>query len=121
MRGFSLFFARLFTNNHKDLFVTRLGVTLLLGKFNLTGPIADFVGFFFRSIVGFLMEVGIFQIELTLDAYREGQKLKEFEKAAEAAFKKATAKIYDEETKNEIRMEYLRIIRLIGNVGNPKQ
>lgn len=93
---------------------------MLLGKFNLTGPLADFLGFFLRSLLGFLLEAGIFHIDLTLDSYREGQKLKEFEAAAREAFNKATAKIYDEETKNEIRMEYLRLIRLIGNVGNPK-
>lgn len=118
-RGFSLFFVRVFTNPHKDLFLTRLGVALILGKFSLTGPIADFIGFFLRSLLGFLVEVGIFKIELNIDAYREGAKLKEFEKAAQAAFIKATAKVYDEEKKNEIRLEYLRIIRLIGNVGNP--
>lgn len=121
MRGFALFITRLLTNHHKDLFISRLGVALLLGKFNLTGPVADFVGYCLRAVVGFLIEVGIFQIELTLDAYREGQKLKEFEAAAKKAYEKATAKIHDEETKNEIRMEYLRLIRLIGNVGNPKQ
>lgn len=120
MRGFGIFITRLFTNEHKELFMTRLGVTLLLGKFNLTGPLANFLGFFLRSVVGFLMEVGIFQIDLTIDAYREGRKLKEFESAAKEAFIKATEKIYDEETKNEIRMEYLRLISLIGNVGNPK-
>lgn len=119
-RGLALFFTRLFTNKQSETFITRLGVTLLLGKFGLAGPIADFLGYFLRSVVGFLLEAGIFQIDLTIDAYKEGTKLKEFEVAAYVAFRKATAKIHDEDTKNEIRLEYLRLIRLIGNVGNPK-
>lgn len=120
MRGLYLFLARLFSTKHRDLFIVRLGTYLLLAKFGITGRLADFLGLFLRGAIGLLIESGIFQIDLTLDAYREGQKLKQFKKLASKAYKKATAKVYSEEEKIEIRKEYLKIISLIGTVGNPK-
>lgn len=119
-RGLALFLARLFTNPNRDLFSVRLGVTLLLGKFNITGPLATGLGYLLRCTIGLIIEDGSFMIDVAIDSYKEGKKLKEFEKAASEAYAKATAKIYDEDQKNEIRKEYLKIISAIGNVGNPK-
>lgn len=116
--GFAGFIARIFSNEYRDAFITRLGVSLLLGKFGIVGPVADLIGFFLRGIVGLLIEDGTYLIDISLDAYREGQKLAEFKEQAAAAYAKATAKIYDEEKKNEIRQDYLRIIKKIGGVGN---
>lgn len=112
--------SQVFGNKYRDAFITRLGVTLLLGHFGITGQLANLLAFFLRRIIGFLMMQGIFHIDLTLDAYREGQKLKEFEEAARKAYEEASAKVYTEEEKIEIRKKYLRLVRLIGNVGNPK-
>lgn len=98
--------------------MVRLGSTLILRKFGLAGPVADFVGLFLRGTIGLLIEDGTYLIDIGLDAYREGKKLAEFEKAATEAYAKATAKIYDEEKKNEIRKQYLEIISKIGVVGN---
>lgn len=119
-RGTALFFARLFSNKYQDLFLTRLGVQLLLTQFGIGGIFAGAIGWVLKSVVGILLESGIYQLDLTLDAYREGKKLEEFKEAAEIAYKKATKKIYDETEKEQIRQEYLKIISAIGNVGNPK-
>lgn len=112
------FFNRVITNKNKDLFLVRLGVTLLLGKFGIVGGAASFVGFFLRGLLGVLIEDGTFLIDISLDAYREGQKLEEFKKEAKAAYEKATAKIYDEAEKEKIRQQYLAIISKIGVVGD---
>lgn len=96
----------------------RLGSALILGKFGIVGPVADFVGVFLRGILGLIMETGVFQLDLLLDSYREGAKIPEFEKAATEAYAKATAKIYDEEQKNAIRKQYLEILSKIVPVGN---
>lgn len=116
--GLAAFVARLFTNDYRDLFMVRLGSQLILSKFGLVGPAADFVGFFLRAFIGFVAETGIYQIDLAIVSLREGMKLADFEKDAAAAYKKATAKIYDEEKKNAIRKEYLEIISQFGNVGD---
>jgi hypothetical protein len=118
-RGLALFLARLASNTNKDLFIVRLGVTLLLGRFGIVGPLANLLGSVLRMAIGLLMEDGIFLIEISVDAYKEGRKLKEFEKAATEAYQKATAKVYDEKEKDEIRKQYLEIIARIGAVGNP--
>lgn len=120
-RGLALFLARLASNKYKDTFTVRLGVTLLLGKFGIAGSLADLIGAILRPVLGLLMESGIFMIDLTLDAYREGQKLAEFkEKATELYDKLMASKKLTEEQKDAYRKEYLRLIGLIGNVGNPK-
>lgn len=119
-RGVSLFFTRLFTNKHKDLFITRLGVNLILAKFKINGPLAKILDLFLRYAVGFLIEEGVFIIDLAVDSYKEGMKLEEFEEEAKKAYEKATKRAYSEDEKNEIRKEYLKIISSIGNIGNPK-
>lgn len=116
--GFAGLLARIFSNQYRDSFIARLGVTLLLGQFGIVGPLANLIGFFLRGIVGLLIEDGTFLLDISLDAYREGKKIPEFEKAATDAYAKATAKIYDEATKNEIRKQYLEILSKIVPVGN---
>lgn len=116
-RGFWGFLARIMSNDYRDTFIVRLGSQLILGKFGITGPLADLVGLLLRGLIGLLIEDGTYLIDISLDAYREGKKLKEFEKAATEAYEKASAKIYDEAKKNEIRKQYLEIISRIGTVG----
>lgn len=120
-RSLALFLARLSTNEHQNTFVVRLGVTLLLAKFGITGFLADVLGRILRPVLGLLMESGIFFIDLTMDAYKEGKKLAEFkDKATELHDKLQASKKLTEEQKDAYRKEYLRLISLIGNVGNPK-
>lgn len=116
--GFAGFIARVFSNQYRDAFITRLGVSLLLAKFGIVGPAANLISFFIRGLVGLLMEDGTFLIDVSLDAYREGRKIPEFEKAAEAAYRKASAKVYSAKEKNEIRRQYLEILSKIVPVGN---
>lgn len=117
-RGFWGFLARVLGNDNRDLFIVHLGSKLILAKFGIFGPVANFVSIFLRGIIGLLIEDGTYLIDISLDAYREGKKIPEFEKAATEAYAKATAKIYDEDKKNEIRKQYLDIISRIGTVGN---
>lgn len=109
---------KILTNKNRDMFMVRLAATLLLGKLNITGVLATLLGRFLAGILGVFLEEGILLIDLTLDSYREGGKLKEFEKAATEAYKKATAQVYDETKKKEIRRQYLEIISRIGTVGD---
>lgn len=117
-RGFWGFLARVMGNSYRDTFTIRLGSALILGKFGLVGPVADFVGVFLRGVLGLIMETGVFHLDLLIDSYREGQKIPEFEKAATEAYAKATAKIYDEAEKEKIRRQYLEILAKIVPVGN---
>lgn len=113
---FSLLQRVLFSKN-RDLFMVRLGTTLLLSNLGITGALAILLAPFIRGIIALLIEDGTFIIDISLDSLREGKKLKEFEKSATEAYNKATAKIYEEADKQKIREEYLRIISRIGTVG----
>lgn len=106
-----------FTNRSKDLFVIQLGVKLLLVQWGLTGILGSVAGYFLRSTLGFAMDNGIFVIDVTLDAIKEGITLDEFKDHAKIAYDKATAKVYKEEEKLAIRQEYLDIISKFGAVG----
>lgn len=116
--GFPAFLARLFSNKYRESFLARLGTTLLLNKFKLVGPVNQLLSPLITGLIGVLIEEGIFIIDVSLDSYREGRKIKEFEKAADEAYKKATAKIYDEKKKDEIRQQYLDMLSKIVPVGN---
>lgn len=117
-RGIWGLLARVMGNSYRDTFTVRLGSALILGKFGIVGPLADAVGVLLRGVIGLLVETGVYRVDLAIDSIREGMKLHEFEKEANKAYAKATAKIYDEDKKNEIRKEYLAIISRIGPVGN---
>ena len=111
MRNFAKFIARVLTSKNKELFTIRLGVSLTLKRFGISGPLAEyFVGGFFRGLLGVLVEDGVFLIDISLDAYREGEKLKDFKAEAIKAYAKARKKVYTNEEKNKIRAEYRAII-----------
>lgn len=116
--GLPGFIARVFSNEYRDSFTVQLVTTLLLANFGIVGLPAKFLSFIFRGVLGVFLEEGIFKIDVALDSFKEGQKYEQFKVLSMQAYRKATAKIYDEEKKNEIRKEYLKIIALIGAVGN---
>ena len=119
-RGLALFAARLFTNKYKDTVIAHLGATVILNKLNLVGKLAKPLNYLIRCFLGLFQESGVFLIDITLDAYKEGKNLEEFKVMATEAYNKATAKVYDETEKEKIRQEYLEIISKFGVVGNPK-
>lgn len=120
MSGFFYALYRISKNEQKESFAVQLSTTLLLSSFGATGFFVAPLSYLIRGVLGLFLEAGIFQIDVLLDAYKEGEKRKTFEEMAEAAWKKTTAKVYDEKEKDRIRAEYLEIISRIGVVGSPK-
>lgn len=102
--------ARILENKYSNSLIARLGATLALGKLGVVGVAAKALLPFVSGIVGLLMETGVFAIDLTLDAYKEGQKLIEFQKAAKEAYAHASSKVHTPEEKQRIREQYLAII-----------
>lgn len=116
--GFIYFISRIAGNGNRDLFMVRLGTSLLLAKFGLTGAAASFVGYFLKGVVGVLIEEGSFLIDISIDALKKGREIAEFKEMADAAYKYATAKVYDENEKQKIRKQYLDIISRVTRVGD---
>lgn len=106
------------SSKNRDMFTVRLAATLLVGGFGISGFGAALLVPLIAGTLGLLVEKGILKIDLLLDAYREGAKIPEFHKDATAAYEWATARVYDEAKKAEIRRKYLEIISRIGAVGD---
>jgi hypothetical protein len=111
------FLNKVLSSKSRDLFAVQLGATLFMAKLGIVGWPAQILGGFVRGFIGLLMDTAIYNIDLALDSFKEGQKLEEFKVAATAAYIKATARVYSEEEKQKIRDEYKRIISRIGVVG----
>lgn len=107
----------LLRGTNADQFLVRLGVSILLSKYGIVGTAADFIGFFFRRVVGVFITEGIYQIDLTRDSWIEGTNRDEFKKLAVPAYRKAKAKLYSPEEKAKIRKEFLDISRKFIRVG----
>lgn len=117
MQGLLIFLIKVLTTKNRDLFIVRLGATLTLNKWNIAGPLPNFI---MRSILGAAIEGGVLLIDIGLDSYREGEKLAEFKVASREAYAKATARLYTEDEKREIRNQYKELIKKIAVVGKPK-
>lgn len=105
--AFWTFLGALFTNRSKDLFLARLGTSLLLSKFGIVGPWADFIGLPIRAVIGILIDEGIYVIDVTLDSIKAAMSIDEFKDRAKAEYDKAKRKDLTDAEKQKIRQEYL--------------
>lgn len=103
------FLALILENKSKDLFLVRLGSALLIGKLSL-GVGAKILTPFVAGFIGLIYESGVYKIDLTLDALKEGMERKEFRFEARKAYNHAKSKVHTEEEKQKIREQYLVII-----------
>lgn len=106
MNSLGQFINLLITNKHKDSYLIRLGVTIILGRVKLTGIFGQIADYILRSVFGLGVTLGVFVIDIALDALKEGMSLEEYKEFAKKAYEKATAKIYSEEEKRAIRKQY---------------
>lgn len=104
------------SNDYRKSFAVELGVDLLLAKFGITGRLAYALGFFVKGFMGLGLEFGVFTIDTTHDAIKEGRKLKNFDQIALAAYERTVKKVHTESEKNEIRKIYLDAISDFGPV-----
>ena len=116
--GLTRLIVKFLTTKNRNMFTVQLGSTLLLANFGIVGFLGTILRWFVAGVVGVLIEEGVFLIDITLDKLKEGAKIPEFEKAANEAYKKATAKVYDEAEKQKIRKQYLDIVGKIVPVGD---
>lgn len=107
----------LFTNRSKDLFVARLGTNLLLSQFGLSGPWADFLGFPIRAVIGLLIDLAIYNIDLTLDSIKAAMSIEEFKQRAKIEYEKAKRKDLTDAEKAKIRQQYLDTLDKFTDTG----
>ncbi|KHD88840.1 MAG: hypothetical protein OM95_06910 [Bdellovibrio sp. ArHS] len=114
MGKFLSFLGKILDNKGKDLFSVRLGSSLILMKLGIVGVGATALMPFVAGFLGLVYELGVFQIDLSLDSLKEGLKLDEFKSEAKKAYDHATKKVYTEDEKEKIRQDYLAIISRFG-------
>lgn len=102
----------------KNSFIVHLGVSLWLASVGLTGGWAAFVSPILCWILGDLLDKGIYVIDLTLDSIKVGMQEKEFKEAAEAAYNRASARVYTEAEKVAIRQQYLDALAAFAKFGS---
>lgn len=115
-RGIALLAARFISNPYRDSFAVRLGARAILLKFGITGKLADAISYPLRLMIGFIMETGVFHIDLAIDTLKLGMQLREFRKIATKAYLDAKKGVLDLEEKERIRNEYRKALRLIGPI-----
>ena len=115
-RGIALLLARILTNPYRDSFSVRLGARAILLKFGITGKLADALTYPLRLMIGFLMETGVYHIDLTIDSIKLGMQLREFRRIATKAYLDTKKGVLDPEEKERIRNEYRKALRLIGPI-----
>lgn len=87
--------------------MARLGTTLLLAKFGITGFFADVIGGAIRAVLGVLIDEGIYQIDVTLDSIKAAMSIDEFKTKAKIEYDKAHRKDLTDAEKAQIRKDYL--------------
>lgn len=110
------FLGRILGSKGKDLFIVRLGTSLILTKLGIVGVGAKALAPFVAGFIGLIYELGVFQIDLSLDSLKEGRKLEEFKDQAEKAYQHAVERVYAEDEKQKIREQYLAIVSKFGSM-----
>lgn len=91
---------------------------LWLTSIGLTGPVGAIVGFIATKILESVLDKGILKIDLTIDSIKVAMQEEQYKKLAEAAYGKATARVYTEVEKDAIRKQYLDALRDFARFGN---
>lgn len=95
----------------KNSFTVQLAVRLFFLQVGLPPFLSAVLNPFATAFLGAFVDYGILNIDLTINALKRGMKLKEFYKAAKAAHDRATARVYTEDGKREIRKQYRDALR----------
>ena len=107
----------MFANRSKDLFVARLGTTLLLNGFGISGAWAEFLGWPIRAVIGVLIDEGIYHIDVTLDSVKAAMSIEEFRPKALDQYKRAKRKALTDAEKAQIRKDYLDTLDKFTRLG----
>lgn len=84
----------------------------------MSGFFGGFLGWLFSLVLGLFLDKVIIQIDITIDSLKEALKDSEWREAALKAYEHASAKVYSEEEKIEIRKQYQDALAKYATYGN---
>lgn len=85
----------------------KLVIAIWIAKLGLVGLPASILTFVAALVLGSMLDQAIIKIDVFLDTVREAMKDPKWRDQATALFKTATARVYTEKEKDEIRKQYL--------------
>ena len=95
----------------RDSFTVQFAVNVWITTKGLnSGPWGRIIGTIAAYIIGEMVDFKILVIDLTIDRIRQAIKEVQWRDAALKAYNKASARVYTEQEKEEIRAEYLKIL-----------
>jgi hypothetical protein len=102
----------------KNSFVVKFGVSLWLASMGITGFWIYPLRFIAEWIIGSAVDQGILQIDLSIASIKVAMQDEQYKTLAKEAYSNAMAKVYTEEEKVKIRLQYLNVLRDFARVGN---
>lgn len=91
----------------KNSFTVQYAVHLWIASLGIAGFPATALGFIAAYVLGSMLDRGIVSLDISIDRLKQALKNPQWRAAAEAAYRKATSKVYTEKEKDEIRKQYL--------------
>ena len=88
----------------------KLVIGIWIAKLGLSAIPAALLTFVAGLVLGSMLDKGIIKVDVFLDTIREAMKDPKWREAATKLYGKASARVYSEEEKNEIRKDYLRAL-----------
>lgn len=82
-----------------------------IGAILFGGPIGLVLGFFLEKFLNQLLNAGIIKLDIVIEKARGFMSREDYKKFVRGAYEKASAKVYDEDTKKKIRQDYLIALR----------
>lgn len=101
---------KVLNNKYRNDYTIQLITHLIMVKLAAPPFVAKLISPFLSGLLGIGLENGILKIDLTLDALKEGMKLKEFKAFADSAYEKTISRVHSEEEKESIRNQYLAAV-----------
>ena len=114
----------------KDLFVVDFGVERTFDMLAVSypkmawlfaGPLGKSLRALAKMFLAKSLEKGVLQIDLTIDAVVSAHEIKEYRARAQKLYNKALLRVYTDDEKQAIRLEYAAMLRRLGGLRKRSQ
>ena len=105
----------------KDSFVVNYAVKLWLTSMGVSGFFGGFLSFIAVRVLGSMIDKGLIVVDIKIDKLKEALKDPEWRDAAKKAYDLASARVYTEAEKDEIRKQYQKALAAYATYGDGLQ
>lgn len=102
----------------KDSASLRLAIEIWLAAMGVVGFPATLLSFVLVRLIGSMLDFGILKLDISLDRRNQAMKDPRWRDRANKLFTQASAKVYTEKEKDEIRKQYLEALGDYGSIAD---